>query len=542
MLLLILEKIKGERRRIERREQLQVSSILGLVFGLSFALALSFGLINRGDIAFTAFSSFSAKNNHSYDQQQSTPEKRRLEESTSNNANKQKAPLKILYTITSLAEYNSGSRATTKGSDRLQETLIPVVSEGVHSMLAAGFDVDVFLVAHYTLQPDRLQLIRDGLPAGVGKLNYWDDAMPLGYDTGNMHNHSQLGERSVSLARQHRFVVRDHLMEYDLFACFEDDMLITGTQVEHYVTMSNEIERLKEAAPEDLPGKPNGNFYGKTFHGPMTKGQLSRMIPGFIRVEVLLDPAATPTKGHTRISPVPIDMNFGRSGSAIDPAACCHVGEERASPKRPSNPTAEQLILWETDIHALGVRQLPQQQDDDNESSLLDWAGLMRGPTYSAENEPNTIIGDYWAGNDGYYKDDLKLKRRPNGNDRKMINNMGGWMATRQQIWTWHTEICLGGFLPPYASPHYRFDGLDLRDVEWWSGGLQLATKRHACNMQRIISLKSPEDFSKHLIYHSANNKQKQLGLGRFTTAQDLLGQLNTVRKHAEAAMQKEKQ
>jgi hypothetical protein len=65
---------------------------------------------------------------------------------------------------------------------------------------------------------------------------------------------------------------------------------------------------------------------------------------------------------------------------------------------------------------------------------------------------------------------------------------------------------------------------------------MQLSTVRHACNMQRIILL-DPKNFSKSLIYHSANNKQRQLtqeGLKeRFTKANTLLGQLNTVRKQA---------
>lgn len=85
-------------------------------------------------------------------------------------------PMKILYTITSLAEYNTGARATVKGSDRLQETLIPVIAEGVQSMLEFGYHVDVFIVSHYFMRPERLQLLRDSLPESVG-LEYWDDAV-----------------------------------------------------------------------------------------------------------------------------------------------------------------------------------------------------------------------------------------------------------------------------------------------------------------------------------------------------------------------------
>lgn len=83
-------------------------------------------------------------------------------------------------------------------------------------------------------------------------------------------------------------------------------------------------------------------------------------------------------------------------------------------------------------------------------------------------------------------------------------------------------------------------DGLDPRNVEFWSGGLNLFTARHACNMQRLVSL-DPDNFARHLIYHSANNKQRQL-FGRkqsFVKINDLYGQLLTVSKDAQDAMEK---
>lgn len=114
-------------------------------------------------------------------------------------------------------------------------------------------------------------------------------------------------------------------------------------------------------------------------------------------------------------------------------------------------------------------------------------------------------------------------------------------MATRKQIWEWHTEVCPGGFLPPYDVPDYHFDGLDMRNVEYWSGGISLFTKRHACNLQRFISL-DPDHFNRQLLYHTANNKQRQLHGRRksFVKANDLLGQLNTVRKNAEAEIHRQ--
>ena len=151
--------------------------------------------------------------------------------------------------------------------------------------------------------------------------------------------------------------------------------------------------------------------------------------------------------------------------------------------------------------------------------------------------EQNLTIPDYWSGRDGYFEADVK---RPHPKSFAHINNQGGWMATRQQIWEWHTEVCRGSFLPPYEDPEFRLDGLDTRNVEYWSGGLHMFTREHGCMLQRIVSL-DPTLFSKQLLYHTANNKQRQLHGKRriFTKVNDLLGQLNTVRKNAEAEMQR---
>lgn len=59
--------------------------------------------------------------------------------------------------------------------------------------------------------------------------------------------------------------------------------------------------------------------------------------------------------------------------------------------------------------------------------------------------------------------------------------------------------------------------------------------------MQRIVSI-NPDHFHLHFLYHTANNKQREKGLGRFTRATDLLGMLNTVRKNAEKFIRKQTQ
>jgi hypothetical protein len=93
----------------------------------------------------------------------------------------------------------------------------------------------------------------------------------------------------------------------------------------------------------------------------------------------------------------------------------------------------------------------------------------------------------------------------------------------------------------PYDLPTYRLDGLDGRSVEYWSGGIQLVGI-NACNLQRIVALR-PEYFSKHLLYHTSNNKQKSSTVHyRFSrrSINEFWGQINTVRKHAERTMNKE--
>lgn len=434
----------------------------------------------------------------------------------------QKEQEKILYIVTALNEYNTGTRNTEKGSDRLQLTLIPVVSEGIRSMVEAGYHVDLYLVCHFTLLPEREALIRQALPDSVG-LQVWSDAAPLAYDTGR-NPFTNLRYDVLHLARQHRFVIKDKLLQYDVFVNFEDDMLITAEHVNHFVKVTNELERLYEQAPEDPPSDIGSQQDAlQKYHGVMTKGQLRRTIPGFIRVEVLLDENEYPAQSDT--GPVPIDSLFTNHSGEVNPGICCHVHPETTSQHIPASPTSDQLMLWETNIFPLGVRKMP-------DNSWLDWVMTQRGP---AQNQLNIsdVIGDYWSNrNNDYWPN----KGRPKPLEYKYINNQGGWMATRDQLWRWHTEICPGGFLPPYEAPHYRFDGLDMRNVEWYSGGMQLSTVRHACNMQRIILL-DPEGFSKSLIYHTANNKQRQLASKRessFVKANALLGQLNTIKKRAE--------
>ena len=76
---------------------------------------------------------------------------------------------------------------------------------------------------------------------------------------------------------------------YDIFAVFEDEMLNKAQQVQHFVAVTEELKRLEDMAPEDPPTGVDAQNAEQHYHGVMTKGQLKRMLPGFMRVEVLLD-------------------------------------------------------------------------------------------------------------------------------------------------------------------------------------------------------------------------------------------------------------
>jgi hypothetical protein len=454
---------------------------------------------------------------------------------------------KILYIMTSMAEYDNGRRNTVKGYDRFLHTLVPTAQENVRSMVKAGIAVDVYLIAHYTVSPERLQQLRDALPTSSG-LEVWDDATPLGYAVEHSVDHIQPITRA--LARQHRYVLKDKIgneqQQYDLFVNFEDDMLVRAEHVQHFVQVTNELYRLRQAAKVHKPLPKTVDEANRAFYGPMTEVQLSRMLPGFIRVEAALP--GFHNKGPDIFEHIPRDFVwnntttsasiFGKSisniQSGVDAAICCHVSPDTqvaSGDHLPDTPPDEEsLYYWETSIDVLGVRQMPAP-------SSLGWVLLQAGNREDIFTESEYVIGDYWSGRDGYFGD----QERPVRSKGRNMNNQGGWMATRRQIVEWHANRCVGGFLPPYPVRGKSADGLGSESVEFWSGGLQIAGMM-ACNLQRIITLE-PGGFSRQLLYHTSNNKQRQQNVRhRFSSRSinQFWGQLNTIRKNAEKAMKEE--
>jgi len=432
---------------------------------------------------------------------------------------------RILYIVTSLSEYDNGRRETQKGYDRFSNTMMPMLRESINSMMESGYKVDVYLICHFSLRLERYDELRRALPKDIG-LEVWDDATPIGYAV----EFSKTNVTSITraLARQHRYVIKDKLLDYAIFVSFEDDMLIKGDHIQNFVEVTNELYRLRQEAPDELDNKITAEKMLNVFHGPMTKSQLNRMIPGLFRVEAAL-PGWKP-QTENLYEQIPIDYEWDNKTASIDSSICCHVSNMTANDHIPLAPDVSDLYFWETSIDALGVRKLP---DDSN----LGWALLQVGNVELLNLEPYSVIGDYWSGND-YKFTDLKGSERPPRSKGRYVNNQGGWMATQRQIWEWHSMLCVGGFLPPYEEPAMPLDGLEAQNVEFWSGGLHIFGPR-ACNLQRIIPLE-PERFSKALLYHSSNNKQRQENVQhKFSSRSinDFWGQLNTVRKNAERSM-----
>jgi len=137
---------------------------------------------------------------------------------------------KVLVIVTTLYEYDKGTRGTTHGADRLKDNVLPILVDGVTSMINQGWKVDVYLICGFEkLHSNRRQMIQDALPKNVG-LEVWEDAMPYYYDK-KFNGQLKHGETSSielashGLSRQHRYVVKDKLLEYDFFTAFEDDMV-----------------------------------------------------------------------------------------------------------------------------------------------------------------------------------------------------------------------------------------------------------------------------------------------------------------------------
>jgi hypothetical protein len=424
--------------------------------------------------------------------------------------------MKVLYIISSSNEYNTGDKETNKGQDRLMEITVPVMLEGVESMVPE-YQVDVYLILGYQLSDERRQIIHGLLPIGVG-LQVWNEATPLNCEfISRSHRQVFVSETPRALARQHRYVVKDKLPYYDFFLAFEDDMLLTKTHIDYYLEFRNEIRQLKEYAPS-----VGGSRFDSTqkWWGNLTRDQLDHIMPGFLRVEVLNDPQHR-RQPQSKLDPIPVYRR-----ARPDPRICCHSKYVGLQGKlAPQFPTSDQLVIWETAIPGLFVRQMPPNRD------LLDWVALL-----PIKGSPMKIHG-YWSGTDGALMP--VHPKKPSTILNEFIGQSAGWMASANEILELDEKLCKLSFLPPFDRPQMKEDGMGFETdaVEFWSGGLQLWGQM--CEIQRVVSL-DPKQFSKHLLYHTANNKQKEIPRERLVKVPTLLGQLHTVKQRAQIAMNHE--
>ena len=387
-------------------------------------------------------------------------------------------PFRVLVTVTTLEQYDKGTRGTTHGADRLKDNVLPILVDGVASMVNKGWSVDVYLICGFeSLTEERHEMIQSALPDGVG-LQVWTDAIPYYYVKKYNGDLKHGDQSSIELAphglsRQHRYVVRDKLMEYDFFTAFEDDMRIMADHVINFLEMSVEIDRMRrvaEHAPDGLAHvdehelltdhrTTRGKSLDKATVGndviqdPMTAEQLRRLWPGFVRVEVLdtrndephqlLQQGVLDKPKYSEHVPASMEYEDLIYGS-IDPSTCCDVPSGRA--RTPPNPTKEDLLLWETDISAMGVRHYPGN---------IGWGAAMTV-------EDRSDVGSYWSG-EGHNFNDQKMKTRPR-RVNSLIGQQAGWMATRSQILYFHEHACPGGFLPPFEGIEWVNDSLQTRN------------------------------------------------------------------------------
>lgn len=363
-------------------------------------------------------------------------------------------PFRVLFVVTSLVEYDKGTRGTSRGYDRLKHVVEPPLIDSVKSMTDKGWGVDVYLILGYgPFKPERREMLQNLLPDGVG-LEVWEDAIPLFY--ANSFNKRPKDDQALilgdhALSRQHRFVLRDKLQYYDFFVCFEDDMKVTADHVLNFLELSDNIHQLYNQAlssedqlarvsdaspPRSLSRhKPNdGASVGNdVVDDPISVEHIKRLFPGLLRVEVLDRQPDHPLRRegvlnyHQFVKEVePSPLAFTSDGeSLLSPLKCCDENDPPRG-KMTANPKMNEVVLWETNIQATGVRKFP---------SPIGWVAAM-----PVENRAD--VGSYWSGYpDTYGKLDMKRPRRIDAT----IGNQAGFMATRAQIEYFHEVACPGG-------------------------------------------------------------------------------------------------
>lgn len=154
-------------------------------------------------------------------------------------------------------------------------------------------------------------------------------------------------------------------------------MLVLGDHVKHHLYVSEQLQKFRKEAPEDIDNI-------RLWFGDLKKKQLQRMRPGFIRVEVLMNDEPNVTQDEAEMeNNIPFEYDFSDLGykgnQHVDPSICCNAKQLGLNiTKMPREPSVSQLMLWETGIGALGVRELPDGS----------WVAILPGNC-----RPNNCLG-----------------------------------------------------------------------------------------------------------------------------------------------------
>lgn len=467
-----------------------------------------------------------------------------------------KQPMKLLYIVTS-----GGKQYESSSHSRFNNKVKSVILENVRSLttstkvnpgIPTEWMVDVYLVLGYDIDDTTFRRELQMINPNVG-LTVWSQAIPWAYaclewTSHRYHNPIGIGDKCFSgksneasqadailqigkaqLARQHRYVVKDMLPYYDFFLALEDDMIIRRHHITFHMewmakirSWTSHAKRLEALAIFNVSMRSvdsslwtaQNKWQSVPWQQPLTSAQLERLKPGLLRVEVL---NGTKTQTEEVISVT----NSSYAEQIIDPTLCCGRSTHNDMPHNSvmnddsrDHLKSTDLVIWETGILGFGVREIPNLESNIENS----WVGLMSGP------QPSFRPSQYWSGK--LLKD--PMKRPPSGHPH-LIGQSAGWMASQREVMEFHTQHCTGGFLPPFDPPFYVQDGFYQKNVEYWSGGIQLWGG--TCNIQRFVSL--DRDFSKHLVYHSSNNKQHHTARRRLVLATTLLAQLQQVQRRA---------
>ena len=254
-------------------------------------------------------------------------------------------------------------------------------------------------------------------------------------------------------------------------------MRVTADHVVNFLQLSSDIKELHDKARSDPDGSarvtgassPRSNRHqpndgvlvrNDVVDDPVSAEYAKRLFPGLLRVEVVDCASNHPLRkglerhAFAREVPPSADAFIPTGESMLRPATCCDEDDPPRG-KMTAHPRMDEVVMWETNIQATGVRRYPEP---------VGWVAAM--PV-----EDRADVGSYWSGYPGVYgKGNVK---RPHRIDAT-IGNQAGFMATRSQIQYFHDTACPGGFLPPFEGKHWRGDSLQRHSVEFWSGGFQL--------------------------------------------------------------------